>query len=362
MNTSRFQPLIIGFVLSVILCAMVLSTSAQEPGDEGRGSTSTPTVSPDATQEADMVQVIRAEVQVESAFVRVLPLESAEPSASVFEDEPLQIVGRNLDGLWFEVRRPGRMNNLGWIFNEMLDWEFDPVLLPLTDLTTGLTGTTRLARDPDFAVFLLENAVLRRTPSVEANNRIGIVPISTTVPVTQRNQNGSWVFVNYLGTVGWISDYSIRTMPNVLALPIAPGLPPLITADLPIIPPEIQLEQLNRLRTYTLASRDLAGQLAVFWFTVGQGQTMPCEPPPFLADYPYTGQDVRELPELQRYVPRLATANFSLNTSIELLTICGAFDPDVIRTARNNAINAENIYDATLGTLDNLEENVIGQP
>jgi hypothetical protein len=347
----------ITFVL-IVLC-LLMSGAAHAQDDSGM-SPATPTArmtpAPEATADVialDRPRAVRAEVQVESAFVRARPSEDAEAVASVFEDEIVEVIGRNLDGSWFEIRRPGRMTNLGWIFNQMLDWDFNPEYLPLTDLSTGLVGES-LDRDPGFAVFLLENANLRRLPLIQ-ETRVGLVPIGSTVPVLQRNQDGSWVFVNYLGVEGWISNYSTRPIPNVLDVPIAPGLPPLVAANIVIIPPEIQQAQLDRIRAYVNEQNAFAVQLASFWFNVAQGDIMPCSPPPFVSDYLYTAQDVRELPELQRYVPRLETANQYLNTSIELLTVCGAFDVDVIRVARNNAINAQNIYDATVGFLDNVE-------
>ncbi len=347
----------------ILIGVIAMPVWAQDTGDGGRAMprvTATPAA--ESTAEATAVrQPIRAEVQVESAFVRVLPSESAAPSASVFEDEILEIIGRNMDGLWFEVRRPNRVNNLGWIFNEMLDWDFDPTLLPLTDFTTGLIGTETLASDPGWAITMLDNGNLRRIPIVDRSPTLGVVPIFATVPVIYRNQDGTWFYVNYLGIEGWVSDYSVRQVANPLAIPIAPGLPPLPTINIEIIPREVQLEQLNRLRDYTTIRRDFADMLANFWFYVYQGQVMPCEPPPFVVDYLYNARDVQELPELQRYVPRLVDANFYLNSSIELLTVCGAFDPEVVGRARNNAINARGIYQATLGALDNLERFGIPQ-
>jgi len=345
------------FMLTLIIMGTVIVVAQDDSGMLG-GATPTlaPTTAPEATATvmfSDAPRAIRADVQVESAFVRVLPSEDAEAVASVFEDEIVEIIGRNLDGFWFEVRRPGRMTNLGWIFNEMLDWDFNPEVLPLTDFTTGLVGEA-LNGDPGFAAFLLENANLRRLPLIQ-ETRIGLVPVSATVPVLERNQDGSWLYVNYLGIEGWISNYSTRDILNVLNIPIAAGLLPLVTANIVIIPPEIQQAQLDRIRAYVVAQNNFAVNLASFWFNVSTGDIMPCSPPPFVTEYLYNVQDVRELPELQRYVPRLETANFYLNTSIELLTVCGAFDSGIIRVARNNAINAQNIYDATLGFLDNVE-------
>ncbi|MDX2159802.1 MAG: hypothetical protein SF162_00615 [bacterium] len=308
-----------------------------------------------ATAEPTPVR-LRAEVQVESAFVRALPLLEAEAVASVFEDEILEVVGRNLDGLWFEVRRPGRMNTLGWIFYEMLDWDFETVDLPLTDLATGAVGESPLTADPGYAVYLLENARLRPQPRV-SGDPIGIVAINSTVPVIYRNQDGSWYYVNYLGTEGWISNYSTRELPLdfVLTIPVQPGLPPLAGINVVIIPPEVQLEQVERLRAYVQPRLDLARQLAQFWFLVNRGETMPCEAPPFVQEFLLSVQDVRELPELQRYVPGLEQGAFSLNTAIELLTVCGAFRSDVVATARNAAINATGRYEAALISADNIE-------
>lgn len=342
------------------LLVVVIGVAAQDDGvDPLPSATPSPTAefTAEPTAEPAAPRLPRAEVDVESAFVRVQPLEDAEPVASVFEDESLEVVGRSLDGFWLEVRRPYRMTNLGWIYYEMLDYDFERTSLPLTELRAGATGTQILTRDPGYAVEMIENANLRSEPSV-ANNTIGLIPIFAIVPVIYRNQDGTWLYVNYLGTEGWVSNYNFSARFDVMALTIKPGLPPLPAVNVIIIPPELQLEQVQRLREYITVKRDVAVGLSGFWFTVSRGTTMPCEPPPFILDYLYTVQDVRELPELQRIVPRLGDANTLLNTSIELLTVCGAFNVSVVMTARNSAINAANIYSAAILTLEDVE-NII---
>jgi hypothetical protein len=144
-------------------------------------------------------------------------------------------------------------------------------------------------------------------------------------------------------------------------MPLAPNLPTSDTVVLPIIPPEVQLEQLERLREYVTASRDLADYLAGFWWDVFNGEVMPCEAPPYVQAYPYTEQDVRELPELGRYVPRLDEGIAALNAAIDPLTICGAFNGEIVREARNNAINARLIFNSNLDVLDNLEDVITGE-
>jgi hypothetical protein len=300
----------------------------------------------------------RMVVEVESAFVRVLPSEEAEPVASVFEDNILEAVGRNLDGTWFEVRRPGRLSNLGWIFNEMVDWEFQPEYLPLTDITTGVVGPSPLGEDPGFAVFVLSEVTLRDQPSVKGR-RILFVLHTTTVPVLERNQDASWLHINYLGYDGWISGFNTRQRADILDVTEAINLPPLETIPVIVIPKEVQLAQVQRLRDYITISRDLAANLESFWWDVYQGDIMPCSAPAFVTNYPYSQQDVRELPELKRYLPRLDEAIASLNSAIEPLTICGVFDNDAVMSARNSAINAKIIFNATLDRLTDLEKNVI---
>lgn len=297
-------------------------------------------------------------VKVESAFTRVLPALDAEPIASVFRDQRLEAVSRNLDGTWFEVRRPGRMNNLGWIFQEVLDWDFKPELLPLGDLTTGVIGPEPLTNAPLYGVFLLEGPILRERPS-RRSYRLTDVPQSVTVPVLERNQDGTWLHVNYLGYDGWILSVAGRDLPNVLDIPLGAGLPPLETVPVIIIPVELQQAQIDRLREFIYSRHAYAAEMEQFWWRVFRGEVMPCDAPDALIYYPYTEADVRELPELQRYAPRIATAIDLLTTAREPLLTCGIVSPDIVQDTRDSAINARIIFEASLETLADLEKNVV---
>lgn len=295
-------------------------------------------------------------VQVGSANIRAEPTLEGVEIGSVFLDDHLEVVGRNADGLWFEVRRPGRTNNLGWIFNEMVDWDLRPELLPLTNSTTGVVGTA--IENTNFTVFVLQNAVMRSQPD-RSGIRITTVPLLTTVPVIERNQDGSWIKVNYLGQVGWIVGFVTRQPDDIGEAPLAKGLPPL--PERFIIPPEIQLEQVQNVRDYVQLSHDVARDLSFFWDTVAKGNTMPCESPPFVTEYLVTETDVQQLPELNRILPRLTTAINSLNDSIVPLTQCGVLEVNVVFGARADAINAKIILANSLVQLDNVESIIINQ-
>lgn len=311
-------------------------------------------------QPPDDTPPYRVQVRFESVFVRRAPSLEAEPATSVFEDEWLEAVGRNLDGQWFEVRRQGRMSNLGWILSEMVEWDFAPETLPLTDFDTGLLGGTILNADPGYAIYLVENTTLRASPSRSAE-RITLVPFGVTVPVLERNQDASWVHINYLGYDGWISVFGSRNgeVPNATAIPEAAGLPPLEGVAVIIIPPEIQLAQVERARAYINVRREVSAGLQGFWSQVYKGEIMPCQPPPFVTEYLVGTQDVRELPEIQRYLPQMNDAVVRLNESIDPLYICGPLDRKIVDAARNDAINATLLFDAVLERLADLEENVI---
>lgn len=296
-------------------------------------------------------------VNADSAFARVVPDFDAEPSASLFEDERVEIVGRNLDGLWFLVRRPARLNTLGWMFHELLDYELLPETLPLMDLSTGVIGPTPLTEAPAFGGYLLAEAILRDSPS-RGGARLRTVPVLRTVPITARNNDASWLKVNYLGHEGWISGFVIRKLPDVMSIPEAQGIPPSELPPVVVIPIEIQQAQIDRLRQFTTEHRAYAHNLELFWWSVFRGEIMPCSAPPEITDYPYTTQDVVELPELGRYAPQLHDATTYLNTSREALLVCGVVRPDDVYSARNSAINAKVIYDATLQRLDVLEDDI----
>ncbi len=300
-------------------------------------------------------------VRVESAFTRTVPDFEAPTAASVFEGEWLEVVSRNLDGIWFEVRRPNRMNTLGWIFSGTLEWDFYPEQLPLGDITTGVTGPTPLIQPPAFAIYLNEAPILRQQPLRNAP-RVQPpieVPLMVTIPVLARNQDGSWLFVNYLGHQGWIVAYVGRDLRNVLDIPQASNLPPLEGIPTIIIPVELQQAQIDRLRAFIFDRRDYARNLELFWWRVYRGEIMPCDIPPEFTEYPYTADDVRQLPELQRYVPRLREAVNYMTTARDPLATCGIVSPNIVIDARNGSINARVIFDATLDTLQNLEENVV---
>lgn len=128
-------------------------------------------------------------------------------------------------------------------------------------------------------------------------------------------------------------------------------------AQLPalIIPPEIQLGQLQAFRNFVTVSKDVTANLVPLWENVLAGEVMPREPPAFVQEYLITAADVQQLPELNRYVPRYNEGVILLNEAIEPLYECGVLQSEVVSEARNDAINANIIMGATQGQVNSLE-------
>ena len=298
----------------------------------------------------------RVTVLVESALIRALPADDAPMAASVFEDQILEAVGRSLDGKWLQVSRPGRLTPLGWIFDEMVEFPdgFRPERLPLTDFSTGLLGPVLLQADPGFAAYVNEDAVLRNQPFGDGN-RIVVVPFGVIVAVLERDSQSQWLHVNYLGYDGWIAAMTVRRVPNLGSVPVsALRSPKQIT--IVIIPPEIQREQLQRMRNYIQPQLDMATNLEYFWTQVVNGVIQPCTPPGFSLDFAYSHQDLRELPEIGRYAPRINSATTYINESIAAFQRCGVLSSRDALGAQADAINARIIYEFALEAIDDTEE------
>ncbi len=330
----------------------LMPVSAQEP-------TPIPVASDNLPERFSSGSQMLLRVNVESLVVRAFPTEDAEHIASLFDGDILQAVSRNQDASWFEVRRLGRMNSLGWVFSEFLEWSLLPEQLPLGDASVNVAGPVPLNTLPILGVYLEEAPILREIP-LRDGRRIMALPSMIVVPVLARNQDASWLQVNYFGYQGWIHRSTIRERGDVdwMTLPVPPGLPPPDTIAVIIIPIELQQAQIDRLRSFAHERRALAASLESFWWRVYRGEIMPCNAPPEITDYPYTEADIRDLPELGRYIPRLYTAIEYLQSARAPFVDCGVVAPSVTVAARNSAINGRVVFDAVLGAIDALEDTI----
>ena len=253
------------------------------------------------------------------------------------------------------MRRINRQFTLGWVRADLIDIDFQPETLPMTDFTTGVVGERAIAEE-HLAVYITAEANLRIEPFGTADI-VAVVPLGAVLPATGRDAAGSWLYVNYRGTEGWLNSSVFRRPANILDLPDVTFVDEDVAQlSALIIPPEIQLGQLETFRNFVLASQDTASRLVPFWENVLTGEVMPCEPPEFVQTYLITASDVQQLPELNRYVPRFNEGVLLLNESIDPLYTCGVLNSQTVSEARNDATNANIIMGATLEQLDLLED------
>lgn len=312
-----------------------------------------------AEVEEDTIEPVTVRVLFESAFVRELPTVEADAVASVFENDILEAIGRNADGLWIQVRRPGRENRLGWIARYLVVVNFDMTTLPLTDNETGVIGEDPII-DTGYAIFILTEAILRDGASSRANELL-IIPVMVTVPALERTQDTLWIKVNYLGTIGWTSAFNFNSMIDLSVLPIAPETQQSL-ANIEIIPPEVQLAQVYRLREYVQPMYDTTFDVINFWNSLLEGDVLRCEPPDGnFTMIEITPRDIVELPELRRASRLLPRALEDINTSIATMQRCGIYTPAELSRAYAQGINARGIFRSTLGQLANVEALLLPQ-
>jgi uncharacterized protein YraI len=274
--------------------------------------------------------------------------------------EKFYAIGRNADGTWLQLQRTDRVKRvIGWLAVRYTDFEFDRVLLPITDSTTGLIGDVPVTDVYNASVVTLAEVKLRADANVRSAE-ITVIPYDVIVPALEVYPDLTWVKVNYLGQIGWVAGFLVRTPADILErVPIPEGLERTVVG-VEIVPPELQLAQLERLRDFVEYRRQLADDMAYFWGLVKKGETVPCSPPGYVeSEYAASFQDYKELPEMRRYLPRLRVGVESLNKAIEILQPCGTYTDEQVNEAYAGAINARVIFDTTLEQLDFLEEFVI---
>ncbi len=136
----------------------------------------------------------------------------------------MSILGRTLDGEWYNVRRLS--GETGWMAADLLLRNIDMIeavyeATPAPPQRYGEFGTR--------GTVLAANGVnLRRGPDV-VFPAIVTVPTGSAVNLVARSPYSPWVKVEVTGVEGWVALVNIETQAFIDALPIdfnAPPLPP----------------------------------------------------------------------------------------------------------------------------------------
>ncbi|MEP6984838.1 MAG: SH3 domain-containing protein [Chloroflexota bacterium] len=300
------------------------------------------------------------QVVSDSAFLRVLPDEHAEPAGSVFANDSLLAVGRNMDGEWLEVRRTGFKKSGGWIARKLTAFTFSVSQLPITDSTTGLLGIEPVM-DSGYAILMINEGTLRNAPSRYAN-KIVVVPLNLTLPVLERTPDNQWLKINYRGYLGWVAEYTTRATVALDTIPLSPEFasnPDYAAHE--VISPEMQLAQIDRLVSYLTPINKVAAGVLDYWRLMARGDTMECLPPAGnYTDYSIGPRDLIELPELRRQTRLLKQAIADINAAINTMKKCGVYTPPEIQAAYANTISAQHTFVLILQRMNLLRKEIAG--
>lgn len=301
-----------------------------------------------------------ASVAVESAFMRAAPEETAVLAGSVFDGERLTVVGRNADGRWLQVHRPTTPTRTAWIRRDMVTFGGDVTLLPLTEFVTGVTGPEPLS-DTGFAALFTGEAQLRAQPDRFAASA-GVVPIGTIAPIIERSPNNFWLKVNYLGTTGWVAEFTTSVSADFADIPVAPELAEdPAYAPLVVVDPVLQVAQIDRLLEYLYPNYTAASDVAYYWQQLMRSETRECLPPGDAVAYGFTAADIAELPELRQQTRLLDQAVTDLNQSIEAMRRCGVYIDSEINAAYSNAVAARGSFNLLIRRMRVLREKITGE-
>lgn len=299
------------------------------------------------------------QVTAPSAFLRAAPAVDSPAIASVFENDSLAAIGRNIDGEWLQVARPGNRAKTGWINRKFVALTFEIAQLPLTDATTGVAGPVPVV-DTGVAVLMIGEGTLRAAPGRSAA-RVTVVPADLTLPVVERTPDAQWLKINFRGVVGWVAEFVTRTSASLNDVPISPEYADNSQfAALEVIPPEVQIAQIDRLLVFVAPVNEAAAGVAAYWKMMGQGETLACNPPPDIPYFVNSPRDLAELPELRRQERSLQQAVDALNAAIEPMRRCGVYLPDEISEAYADALSAQSILKALMQRMENLREKIAG--
>lgn len=143
--------------------------------------------------------------------VRAAPTTDASILVKVERGEAYPIVGRNADDSWWQINVNG---TVGWVFADFLI-PVNTAGVPITSsssqtLSVTSTGLTLTATG---------TVNLRSSPS-RAGAVLGLLPQGAPADILGRNSTGTWIQVNYNGTIAWVSASFVR-------LPVATSQIPL---------------------------------------------------------------------------------------------------------------------------------------
>jgi uncharacterized protein YraI len=160
------------------------------------GASSTTTVNPSPAGQFATVNVFRLNVRSE-------PTISGTIITKISSGETFPVVGRNENGSWIQINVNGQ---IGWVSAPLVRVSGNA---PQTSATPSAPGAPRT----------LVNLNFRTGPGTEFES-MQVIPRGSTVEVTGRNADTSWLRVNFNGRTGWVIARFVRSETKFDDLPV----------------------------------------------------------------------------------------------------------------------------------------------
>ncbi|HEC24240.1 MAG TPA: hypothetical protein ENI95_15125 [Chloroflexi bacterium] len=192
----------------------------------------------------------------------------------------LPVLGRNASGSWLLIQYGGTR---GWIAAWYARIYGNLNTVPVTDETGSAAQGTASGGGSSVTVTPTVGLVIRSGPGT-GYRRLAGIPAGVTVPVEGRNSSGTWAFITYNGTQGWIAAWLTRINGDINAVPVTGGQGGSAPAAAPSyagLPPITRGFMLGG-QTHTLDHPDAMRQAGMTWVKF-QHKWSPGQDPAILA-------------------------------------------------------------------------------
>jgi uncharacterized protein YraI len=144
--------------------------------------------------------------------VRNAPTTDSRILVKIEEGQTYPIVGRNADSSWWQIDVNG---TVGWVFAPfIIDQNIG--LVPVT------SSASQSANIPGTGFFVTATATVNlRSGPTRSSAILGQLPRGARAEITGRNTTGSWIQVNYNGTLSWVSSAFVVSDVATSDIPLA---------------------------------------------------------------------------------------------------------------------------------------------
>lgn len=140
--------------------------------------------------------------------VRSEPSTAGETLGTVSAFSNVQIIGKEANGVWYQIQYASGAHGTGWIAAKYV--QVNPPDAPIASIDLGVSG------------IILQGVNVRDAPNKDAATLGTLVP-DDVVMVSGKDSGGSWIQIQYKGSLGWVASEFIRVSSENLSVANMPS-------------------------------------------------------------------------------------------------------------------------------------------